>query len=99
MVGRAVAEHCRSNDDLVFAYDHTSLDIGDLSSVTQRVNTDEPDVIINCAAWTDVDGCERDQERAFTANAYGPENLATAVHGLDATLVTISTDYVFDGTK
>jgi len=99
MVGRAVAEHCRSNNDLVFAYDHASLDIEDLSSVTQTVNTDEPDVIINCAAWTDVDGCEQDKERAFAANAYGPENLANAGLAVGATLVTISTDYVFDGTK
>jgi dTDP-4-dehydrorhamnose reductase len=99
MVGRAVVEYCRLSDDLVFAYDHRNLDIGDLERVTQTVKTDKPDVIINCAAWTDVDGCERDKERAFAANAYGPENLATAGHASDATLVTISTDYVFDGTK
>jgi dTDP-4-dehydrorhamnose reductase len=99
MVGRAVTEYCRSNADLVFAYDHSGLDIGDLNRVTETVKTDKPDVIINCAAWTDVDGCERDKERAFAANAYGPENLATAGHALDASLVTISTDYVFDGTK
>jgi len=99
MVGRAVSEYCRLNDDLVFAYDHRGLDIGDLDRVLEAVKTDKPDVIINCAAWTDVDGCERDKERAFAANAYGPENLATASHALGATLVTISTDYVFDGTK
>jgi dTDP-4-dehydrorhamnose reductase len=99
MVGRAVVGYCRLSDDLVFAYDHRNLDIGDLERVTQIVNTDKPDVIINCAAWTDVDGCERDKDRAFAANAYGPENLAAAGHALHATLVTISTDYVFDGTK
>ena len=99
MVGRAVVGYCRLSDDLVFAYDHGNLDIGDLERVTQTVERDKPDVIINCAAWTDVDGCERDQARAFAANSYGPENLATAGHASDATLVTISTDYVFDGTK
>jgi dTDP-4-dehydrorhamnose reductase len=99
MVGRAVVENCRLSDDLVFAYDHRNLDIADRERVTQTVETDKPDVIINCAAWTDVDGCERDKERAFAANAFGPENLATAGQSLDATLVTISTDYVFDGTK
>jgi dTDP-4-dehydrorhamnose reductase len=99
MVGRAVVGYCHLSDDLVFAYDHGNLDIGDLERVTQTVKADKPDVIINCAAWTDVDGCERDQARAFVANSYGPENLATAGHASDATLVTISTDYVFDGTK
>ena len=99
MVGRAVVGYCGLSDDLVFAYDHHNLDICDLERVTQTVNIDKPDVIINCAAWTDVDGCERDKEKAFAANAYGPENLATAGHALGATLVTISTDYVFDGTK
>jgi dTDP-4-dehydrorhamnose reductase len=99
MVGRAVVGYCRLSDDLVFAYDHRNLDIGDLERVTQTVKIDKPDVIINCAAWTDVDGCERDKEKAFEANAYGPENLAIVGQALDANLVTISTDYVFDGTK
>jgi dTDP-4-dehydrorhamnose reductase len=58
-----------------------------------------PDAIINCAAWTDVDGCESNPEKADRANALGPENLARAAHTAHAVFVTISTDYVFDGAK
>jgi dTDP-4-dehydrorhamnose reductase len=58
-----------------------------------------PDAVINCAAWTDVDGCETDPERARAANAIGPENLATASRAVESGFVTISTDYVFDGAK
>ena len=97
MVGRAVVEYCRSSGDLVFPYDHPSLDIGDPDRVMQTLKKDEPDAVINCAAWTDVDGCERDKKRAFAANARGPENLANASREINAVLVTISTDYIFDG--
>ena len=99
MVGRAVVEYCGSIGDRVLPYDHASLDIGDPDRVMQTFRQDKPDVVINCAAWTDVDGCERDKERAFTANAGGPENLANASSEMKAVLVTISTDYVFDGEK
>jgi dTDP-4-dehydrorhamnose reductase len=99
MVGRALVEYCGANDDLVFPYDHRSLDIGDADRVRATLQKDLPDAVINCAAWTDVDGCERDKERAFAANARGPENLALASSAIDAVLVTISTDYVFDGAK
>jgi dTDP-4-dehydrorhamnose reductase len=65
----------------------------------QTVQDDRPDIVINCAAWTDVDGCEGDKDRAFAANACGPENLAAAARKAGSGLVTISTDYVFDGKK
>jgi dTDP-4-dehydrorhamnose reductase len=99
MVGRAVCEYCASNGDLVFPYDHRSLDIGDAERVRQTLKDDKPDAVINCAAWTDVDACERDRERAFAANASGPENLANASREINAGLITISTDYVFKGDK
>ncbi len=97
MVGRAVVEYCASVGDLVFPYDHRSLDISDSDGVIQVLDRDKPDVVINCAAWTDVDGCEQDKKRAFAANARGPQNLATASRKINAVPVTISTDYVFDG--
>ena len=99
MVGRAVVEHCHAIGDIVSSYDHQSLDIGASDRVRCTIKNDEPDAVINCAAWTDVDGCERDQERAFAANARGPENLANACRETNTVLVTISTDYVFDGEK
>lgn len=99
MVGRAVCEYCASIGDRVFPYDHQSLDIGDSDRVRQTLEKDLPDTVINCAAWTDVDGCEFEKERAFAANTRGPENLANSSREINAGLVTISTDYVFDGEK
>lgn len=99
MVGRAVSEYCRSLGDQVFTYDHRGLDISDSDRVVETVLHDKPEVVINCAAWTDVDGCELNRERAFAVNAEGPENLAQASRKVDAGLITISTDYVFDGRK
>lgn len=99
LVGRAVSHTCTSAGDLVLSYDHQALDIGDPNRVMQTLQEDKPDVVINCAAWTDVDGCELGKDRAFTVNARGPENLARASRQIDAAFVTISTDYVFDGSK
>ena len=99
MVGRAVRKFCEQNGDEVLAYDHEHLDIADEEKVQWLVNSIKPDAVINCAAWTDVDGCESDVDRAFAANARGPENLAAASRDAHAAFVTISTDYVFDGFK
>jgi dTDP-4-dehydrorhamnose reductase len=99
MVGRAVRQFCDQSGDTVLAYDHSALDIASTEDVWQTIRSTRPDAVINCAAWTDVDGCESDIERAFAANARGPENLASASRDVDAVFVTISTDYVFDGIK
>jgi dTDP-4-dehydrorhamnose reductase len=99
MVGRTVCEFCEQIRDTVFGFDHRALDIADAEEVWERIRSTKPDAVINCAAWTDVDGCESDAERAFAANARGPENLAAASRDVNAAFVTISTDYVFDGTK
>jgi len=99
MVGRALREFCAASGDTVFAYDRQALDIANSDAVRDAVRRDKPDAVINCAAWTDVDGCESDVERAFAANARGPENLAVASREANAAFVTISTDYVFDGTR
>jgi dTDP-4-dehydrorhamnose reductase len=99
LVGRALTEHCRSQGDEVFAYDHQSLDIADPEKVEAVVSERRPEAVINCAAWTDVDGCESNPEKARNVNAFGPEHLARAARHVDAVLITISTDYVFDGLK
>ena len=99
MVGRAVVEHCRALGDDVLAHDHRSLDIVSAEAVSAVCEQERPETIINCAAWTDVDGCELDAARAYEANARGPENLAVNSRRVRASLVTISTDYVFDGLK
>jgi len=99
LVGRALTEHCRTHGDEVFAYDHKSLDIADPETVDAVINERRPDAVINCAAWTDVDGCESNHEKARNVNALGPENLARSSRRVEALLITISTDYVFDGLK
>lgn len=99
LVGRALVEHCSASGDEVLSYDHQSLDIGDADRVESVMASQRPDAVINCAAWTDVDGCESDPERARQANALGPENLARSSRKANALLLTISTDYVFDGEK
>jgi dTDP-4-dehydrorhamnose reductase len=99
LVGSALVEHCSASGDEVLAYDHRGLDIGDAAAVESVFVAKRPDAVINCAAWTDVDGCESDAAKAQRVNSYGPENLARAARSADAILVTISTDYVFDGAK
>jgi dTDP-4-dehydrorhamnose reductase len=99
MVGQALKNHCLASGDDVLAFDHQSMDISDFDSVKSIFLSTKPEAVINCAAWTDVDGCELDPSRAKAANALGPENLATASRLVDAAFVTISTDYVFDGAK
>ena len=99
LVGRALVEHCSASGDEVLPYDHAALDISDANAVESTIMAQRPDAIVNCAAWTDVDGCESNQQKAQAANALGPENLARASRKADAVLLTISTDYVFDGKK
>ena len=87
-------------DDPAFEYvgsDVPELDITDSEALIKYVSDLKPDVIINCAAATNVDGCEKDEDLAFKINALGPRNLAIAASAVDAKLVHISTDYVFPG--
>jgi len=99
LVGRAVFEHCTREGDQIARTDHTSLDITDEDQVNATFERERPEVVINCAAWTDVDNCELDPDRARKVNAYGPELLALGCRRLGALFITISTDYVFDGEK
>lgn len=77
----------------------TSLDITDIDAVMSLVLNENPDVIINCAALTNVDGCEKMWDLAYKINAIGPRNLAIAATAVGAKLVHVSTDYVFAGTE
>ena len=99
LVGRAVVSQCKTQGERVTALDRRALDIADASKVNAAFDHARPDVVINCGAWTDVDGCELDPERARNVNAHGPELLALGCRRAGALLITISTDYVFDGEK
>ncbi|EOR24554.1 dTDP-4-dehydrorhamnose reductase [Clostridium sartagoforme AAU1] len=81
----------------VFALDVEELDITKLEDVKRVLNEIKPDVVINCAAATNVDGCESNQDLAFKINAIGPRNLAIVCEEIGAKLVQVSTDYVFSG--
>ena len=99
LVGAALTEHCRARGDEVFAFDREGLDITDERAAREAFGRLRPDAAVNCAAWTDVDGCELDPQRAFLDNSQGVEALATAARLAGASFVTLSTDYVFDGRR
>ena len=81
----------------VLAYSREALDIADFDAVMSRVHADTPDVMINCAAYNNVDGAEDEADKALTANAFAVRVLARAAQEVGATLVHYSTDFVFDG--
>lgn len=78
---------------------HDQLDITDRDAAEQALGTLLPNAVINCAAYADVDGCERDPQAALLVNALGPRHLAVACARVGAHLVHVSTDYVFSGDK
>jgi dTDP-4-dehydrorhamnose reductase len=80
------------------AWDHSEVDIGDPSSI-EKISGCQPSVLINCAAWTDVDGAEDFFEDALKVNQVGTQNVAIAARELNIPLIHISSDYVFSGTK
>ena len=101
-LGRAIqkeygneAEFIRT--DMIEGEGITVLDISDVEAVMSVCKKENPDVIINCAAYTNVDGCETNEDLAFKANAIGPRNLAIAATEIGAKLIHVSTDYVFSG--
>ncbi|HHV23063.1 MAG: dTDP-4-dehydrorhamnose reductase [Methanosarcina sp.] len=78
---------------------HQDLDITDRKQVIESILKIKPDVVINAAAYTNVDGCEDNRELTFQVNGYGPGHIAEACSKVGAVLVHFSTDYVFDGSK
>lgn len=86
----------KNNYDLLLT-SRTNLDITKMDETLNYINKNKPDIIINCAAFTAVDLCEKQEDTAYKANAIGPKNLALAANQTGSKLVHISTDYVFDG--
>lgn len=85
------------NTDVVEGDNITALDITNIEEVIAFVTEQKPDVIINCAAHTNVDKCEVEEELAYRINAIGPRNLSIAADKVGAKVIQISTDYVFPG--
>ena len=91
-VGLDLAEHCRAVGDQVVALTHADLDVAVEPDVVAAVRDHAPDVVMHTAAWTDVDGCEQDPERAHRINALGSWWVARACDDARATMVMLSTD-------
>lgn len=85
-------------EETVTGCDLPEVDITDRAAIRAAIAAFRPDVVIHAAAWTDVDGCARDPERAYQVNALGTQNVALACAEVGAVLVYISTNEVFDGT-
>jgi dTDP-4-dehydrorhamnose reductase len=99
MVAKATIDYCRSIGDEVIALTRQQLDISDKSEVSDLFKREMPEAVLNCAAFTDVDGAESNADACCQANAVGVENLALSSKEINSAFVTISTDYVFDGLK
>ena len=102
-LGRAIRKEYAASDvefintDVVEGEGVVSLDITDVDAVLKLVRAEKPDVIINCAAHTNVDKCEEQWNLAYKINAIGPRNLSIAATEADAKMIHVSTDYVFEG--
>jgi dTDP-4-dehydrorhamnose reductase len=98
-LGTDVVRAWTASGDTVLGLDRPGLDVTDRTAVLHLLTRERPDVVINCAAWTAVDACESDPERAHRDNAGAVAHLAEGCAAAGARLMQISTDYVFDGTK
>ncbi len=96
-LGLALARRLSGAHD-VATLDRTKLDIADAAACRRALASIQPDVVLNCAAYTAVDRAETDSDAAFAINATGPRNLAQACTELGVFPIHFSTDYVFDGT-
>jgi len=83
----------------IIAVDEKDFDISEFKAVNNFITNSRPEIIIHSAAFTDVDGCEKEKVKAFKVNAIGTRNLCIAAKKVDAKFFHVSTDYVFDGRK
>jgi len=97
-LGRSFLDRVPDHHD-VDAFTRDELDIGDHHAVMQTIVPLRPDAVLNFAAFTKVDACETETERAYRDNALGPHSLALAARSVGAVMLYVSTDYVFDGEK
>ena len=97
MLGRDVVAAAGDAGHEVVALARAELDITDAAAVDAAIRDNRPDAVVNCAAWTDVDGAEAHEEAATAVNGAGAGNVAQAAAATGARLVHVSSDYVFDG--
>jgi dTDP-4-dehydrorhamnose reductase len=99
LLGRCMSQHLLASNWQVATRNHQQLDIADQEAVRRSFAETLPNLVINCAATTDVDRCEREPDWAYAVNEQGARNLAVACREFGAEFVHVSTDYVFDGAK
>lgn len=97
MLGRDVARAGQRGGHELSLLARSELDITDAGAVDRAVDEHRPDAVLNCAAWTDVDGAQQHREQAFAVNATGAGHLAAAAAQRGMPLLHVSSDYVFDG--
>jgi dTDP-4-dehydrorhamnose reductase len=96
MLGSSVKELSDKKNIEFYSTDVKDLDITDINQIESFINKFEIDIIINCAAYANVDGCEKNKELAYRVNSEGPRNLAELSEKYKLKLCHISTDYVYD---
>jgi len=100
MLGRDLVEVLSDQTDWeVLGWDIDEIDIREEQGTIAKIDSARPETVINVAAYTDVDGCELDEEKAFAINAEGMRHVALGALKCNAKVVYLSTDYVFDGKK
>lgn len=99
MLGRDLLLAAGNAGHDVVGFGRAELDVTKAEQVGRRIELERPDVVINSAAWTDVDGAEAAEQEAFAVNGTGAGNVAGAAAAVGASVVYVSTDYVFDGAK
>lgn len=99
MLGRDVMLAAGNAGHDVVGFGRAELDVTDVAGLEKKFDLERPDVVINCAAWTDVDGAEESEQAAFAVNGTGAGNVAAAAAAVGASVVYVSSDYVFDGAK
>jgi dTDP-4-dehydrorhamnose reductase len=96
-LGIDLHRHLSASGDDVIAVGRSDLDVADREAVLQCLGATAPDLVYHLAAWTNVDGCETDPQRAYLVNAMGSRFVAEGARLVGARVVSVSTDYVFDG--
>jgi dTDP-4-dehydrorhamnose reductase len=99
MLGRDVLRIAEQAGHEVIPLSHEELDITDSQATERAIRSEQPEALVNCAAWTDVDGAEAHLDEAVRVNGQGARNLAAAAAAVGCKIVFPSTDYVFDGSK
>jgi dTDP-4-dehydrorhamnose reductase len=99
MLGQDLMAAVRAAGHEPIGFSRAELDIGDAPAVADALRDARPDVVVNCAAWTNVDGAEQDEDGALAVNGVGAANVARVATAGGAWTIHISSDYVFDGAK